>query len=261
MKFVDSHCHLDRINLEKFNSKFSNLIDTIKAQNISHMLCVAVHPDSWETMKLITEPFSFISLSYGIHPGDIKHDDIHRSIESFTPYLTQDNVIAVGETGLDYHYGADNKVNQQSLFVLQIEAAKTYKKPLIIHTREARKDTMSILTSYEARECGGVMHCFTEDWDMAKKALDIGFYISFSGIITFNSASEIQEVAKKVPFDRILIETDSPYLAPVPHRGKENTPAYVPLVAQKIAEIKSCTVEDIANITTQNFQTLFKITI
>ena len=170
-------------------------------------------------------------------------------------------VVAIGETGLDY-YHTNNKeliINQQDFFVRQIYVAKTIKKPLIVHSRMAQEDTINILTNEQAFLASGVMHCFTENWPMAKKALDLGFYISFSGIITFNNAESLREVVKKVPLDRILIETDSPFLAPVPFRGKINQPSYVCKVAENIALIKNLSINEVAITTSLNYQTLFKV--
>ena len=167
--------------------------------------------------------------------------------------------VAIGESGLDYFRSDGDLEWQRARFRNHIQAAKLAKKPLIIHTLDAKADTLRIMEEEGASEVGGVMHCFTEDWAMAKAALDMGFYISFSGIITFNSAKELREVAKQVPLDRMLIETDSPYLAPVPHRGKSNVPAYVGLVAAKIAELREMRVEDLAQQTTTNFSDLFGV--
>lgn len=168
-------------------------------------------------------------------------------------------VVAIGETGLDYHYTPETKALQQSLFVQQIEIANKLNKPLIIHSRSARQDTMDMLEQNNAEKCGGVLHCFTEDWAMAKRALDIGFYISISGIITFRNAEELREVVRKVPLDRLLVETDSPYLAPIPYRGKPNQPAYVRETCEYVATLKGVSTEELARITTENVQHLFNI--
>ena len=255
---IDSHCHLDRIDLTSFDHNFDNLMQENHKANISHMLCVSVHPDDWQNMADITAPYSNVFLSFGIHPGDIKAKDIDFTIGHFDPYMQDPRVIAIGETGLDYHYGEDHNL-QKEIFTRQIEVAKLYQKPLIIHTRDAREDTIAILKEHEAEKCGGVMHCFTENWEMAKAALDLGFYISFSGIVTFNNAQSLRDVAKQVPLDRLLVETDSPYLTPVPYRGKLNYPARVQHVAEKLADLKEISFDKIAEITTQNFKTLFKV--
>lgn len=255
---IDSHCHLDRIDLTTFDHNFDNLMEENRKANISHMLCVSVHPDDWQNMADITEHYQNVFLSFGIHPGDIKEKDIDFTLEHFHPYMQDPRVIAIGETGLDYHYGEDQAL-QKEIFARQIEVAKRYQKPLIIHTRDAREDTIAILKENHAEECGGVMHCFTENWEMAKAALDLGFYISFSGILTFNNAQSLRDVAQKVPLDRLLVETDSPYLTPVPYRGKLNYPARVQHVAEKLADLKEISFENMAEITTQNFKNLFNV--
>lgn len=255
---IDSHCHLDRIDLTSFDHNFDNLMQENHKANISHMLCVAVHPDDWQNMADLTAPYSNVFLSFGIHPGDIKAQDIEFTSDQFSPYMQDPRVIAIGETGLDYHYGGDHAL-QKEIFIRQIEVAKQHQKPLIIHTRDAREDTIAILKEHHAEKCGGVMHCFTENWAMAKAALDLGFYISFSGIVTFNNAQSLRDVAKQVPLDRLLVETDSPYLTPVPYRGKLNYPARVQHVAEKLADLKEISFEKMASITTQNFQDLFKV--
>ncbi len=163
----------------------------------------------------------------------------------------------MGETGLDYFYSPDNKLTQQQAFISHIAVARELNKPLIVHTRDARQDTLALLKAEQANDCGGVLHCFTEDWDTAKAALDLGFYISFSGIMTFRNADVLRDVVKQVPLDRLLIETDSPYLAPVPHRGKTNQPAYVSAVAAAVASLKQVSVEELAHQTTANFFRLF----
>ncbi|MBS7820692.1 metal-dependent hydrolase [Wohlfahrtiimonas chitiniclastica] len=255
---IDSHCHLDRIDLTTFDHNFAHLMQANREADISHMLCVAVHPDDWQNMADLTAPYENVFLSFGIHPGDIKAKDLDFDVAQFAPFMQDSRVIAVGETGLDYHYG-DNPQEQQTLFARQIEVANLHNKPLIIHTRDAREDTIAIMKENHADRCGGVMHCFTENWAMAKAALDLGFYISFSGIVTFNNAQELREVAKKVPLDRLLVETDSPYLTPVPYRGKVNYPARVHHVAQKLADLKEVSFDTMANATTENFKTLFKV--
>ncbi|GBU09252.1 DNase [Gammaproteobacteria bacterium] len=257
MQFIDSHCHLDRIDLSEFNHDFSKLISNATASNVSHILCVSISLDKWQAMADLVAPFENIFLSVGVHPSEIK-----ASLPSYAEifnYAQDSRVIAIGETGLDYHYGLDAKINQQAAFIMQIEAAIKLNKPLIIHTRSAQKDTLAIMKEHNARDSSGVMHCFTEDWDMAKQCLDLGFYISFSGIISFKNAAQIREVAQKMPLDRVLIETDAPYLAPHPHRGKINQPAWVKYVAQALADVRQISLEEIATATSHNFKELFKI--
>lgn len=223
------------------------------------MLCVNVSLLEFEAMKSATKAYSNISLSAGVHPGD-------KEILSFDCcqldlFAKEKNVVAIGETGLDYYYGKDTIEQQKIVFRQQIEIAKQVNKPIIVHTREAKVDTISILKQGNAQVVGGVMHCFTEDWETAKQALDLGFYISFSGIITFNNADNLRSVLRKVPMDRLLIETDSPYLAPYPYRGKVNQPAYLIEIAQKVADLKHIEIERVAEITSKNFSRLFSVSL
>lgn len=252
--FVDSHCHLDRVNLDAYQGDFDLMLAHAKESGVSHMLCVSVDAQSFPQVQAIAKKYDHIYASAGIHPDEDSplnpdHDELMR-------WANQEKIVALGETGLDYFHDSDKK-SQQHRFRMHIEVAKEVKKPLIIHTREARNDTISILKECQANQIGGVMHCFTEDIDMAKKAMDLGFYISFSGIVTFKNALQIQEVAQYVPLDRILIETDAPFLTPHPHRGKANYPCYLPLVAEKIAALRHISLEEIAESTTKNFFRLF----
>lgn len=254
--FIDSHCHIDLLDLAPYDNNIENLMTAITNNGVSHMLCVSVDLDRWDNMAKLVAPYDNVSLSVGVHPGAVPAN-IPAYSESFAPMLTNPKVIAIGETGLDYHYSTEHKLAQQASFITQIDIAKTHRKPLIIHTRDARLDTINILTHENARDIGGILHCFTENWEMAKKGLDLGFYISFSGIITFKNAEELREVVAKTPMDRILIETDAPYLTPVPYRGKPNQPGLVPFVAKTIAEVKGLSIEEVAHISSQNFRTLF----
>jgi TatD DNase family protein len=198
-----------------------------------------------------------ISVTVGVHPN-VK-DGKDPSVEELISLGSPKNVIGIGETGLDYFRSEGDLAWQHQRFRNHIQAAKTLKKPLIIHTREAQVDTLRILKEEGAEEVGGIIHCFTEDWDFAQKAMDLNFFISFSGIVTFNNATTIKEVAKKVPFDRFLIETDSPYLAPIPFRGRPNYPTYVKYVAQHIADLRGVSINKIANQSTDNFYNLFRL--
>jgi len=220
------------------------------------MLCVSVNLEDFPQVKSLADQYDHIFASVGVHPC---YEDVREpSADELIEIGSDDNIIAIGETGLDY-FRIENKdmTWQRDRFVRHISAAKTVNKPLIIHTRSAADDTMRILKEEGADQCRGVMHCFAEDWEVAKKALDLGFYISFSGIVTFKSATNVQEVARKCPIDRVLVETDSPYLAPVPLRGKTNEPAYVRHTAQFVADLKGMSLESIAQETTQNFFELF----
>lgn len=208
-------------------------------------------------MKNLTAHRNDVSLSCGVHPLNVEDEPF--DYDKLFQFAQDPKVVAIGETGLDYHYTPETKALQQSLFVQQIEIANKLNKPLIIHSRSARQDTMDMLEQNNAEKCGGVLHCFTEDWAMAKRALDIGFYISISGIITFRNAEELREVVRKVPLDRLLVETDSPYLAPIPYRGKPNQPAYVRETCEYVATLKGVSTEELARITTENVQHLFNI--
>jgi len=248
---VDSHCHLDRLDLAPFQNNFDSLIDDIRAQDIGHMLCVCIDIENFQSMRALVEPYTDVSISVGVHPND--KDRHEPSAEELAELSKFDRVVAIGESGLDYFRSEGDLDWQRDRFRRHIQAAHMAKKPLIIHTRAAKVDTIQIMGEEAARDVGGVMHCFTEDWAMAKQALDLGFYISFSGIVTFNSARELQEVATKVPDDKILIETDSPYLAPVPKRGKPNVPQYVAHVAEKIASLRGISRAQLEEMTTENF--------
>lgn len=252
--FVDSHCHLDRLELDKLGLTLDQVIAGATAQQVEHMLCVCVSLSEFEQMADAVKHYANVSISCGEHPLH-QHDRVDP--EQLALKCALEKVVAVGETGLDYYYSAESKLSQQSAFVSHIDVANQVSKPLIIHTRDARADTLALMRSHNARDAGGVLHCFTEDWDMAKAALDLGFYISISGIMTFRNATELRDVVRQIPLDRLLIETDSPYLAPVPYRGKTNQPAYVTAVAAAIAELKGITLENLAAATTANFYQLF----
>lgn len=253
--FIDSHCHLDRIDLEPYQNDFSQFVQHARQQQIEHMLCIAIDMERYPVMRAMVEGYADISLSVGVHPNVTEGHE--PSIDELLALADDAKVIAIGETGLDYFHSKGDLQWQRQRFVNHIEAAKTLGKPLIIHTREAGHDSLDVLREHGADLVGGVIHCFTEDWAYAEKALDLNFYISFSGIVTFKNAQAIKDVAQKVPEDRFLIETDSPYLAPSPYRGKPNYPTYVRYVAEHIAELRGCSVEEIARLSSQNFYRLF----
>jgi TatD DNase family protein len=254
---IDSHCHLDRIDLAPYQNDFACFMHEAANCQIERMLCIAIDLESYPAMLELVSPYPQISVTVGVHPN--VQDEREPSVEELIALGQSEKVIGIGETGLDYFRSEGDLSWQHQRFRNHINAAKALKKPLIIHTREAKHDTLRMLEEEGAGEVGGIIHCFTEDWEFAQKALDLNFYISFSGIVTFNSAKEIQEVAKKIPADRFLIETDSPYLAPVPFRGKPNYPTYVRYVAEKLALLRGTTVNNIAESSTENFYRLFKI--
>lgn len=252
---VDSHCHLNRLNLSNHNGDLNAALAFAKQQGVSQMLCVSVVLEDLPDMLAIARAHENIYVSTGLHPTEPVSTEPH--VEDLITLAADPLVIAIGETGLDYYRCEGDITWQQDRFRTHIQAAKKLNKPLIIHTREAREDTIRIMQEENAQDAQGVMHCFTETWEMAKQAMDLNFYISFSGIVTFKNATELQDLAKKVPLDRMLIETDAPYLAPAPFRGKPNEPAYVRHVAELIAELRGISFEELASITTQNFERLF----
>jgi TatD DNase family protein len=255
MFLVDSHCHLDRLDLKPFDGKLDAALNNAKEQGVGHMLCVCIDLEHFGDVLKPAIEHDFISASVGVHPNEQDGED--PDCDRLVSLADHEQVIAIGETGLDYFRTEGDVEWQRERFRQHIAAAKKTSKPLIIHMREATKDTLAILKEEKADQVGGVMHCFVEDWEVAKQALDLGFMISFSGIVTFNSAKALKEVAKQVPADRYLVETDSPYLAPVPFRGKSNQPAYVRNVAECIAELRGISLEYVAEQTTDNFYQLF----
>lgn len=256
--FVDSHCHLHLLELDKLKITLSKVIDDAIANKVTALLCVATNLAEHVKLTTIAKEFAIVKISVGSHPEHADQDNA--TLEEWLKLASDLYVVGIGETGLDYYYNSARNciIKQQESFIKQIYIAKTVNKPLIIHSRMAKQDTINILTTEKALLASGVMHCFTEDWSMAQKALDLGFYISFSGIITFSNAAELRDVVKKVPLDRILIETDAPYLAPVPFRGKINQPSYVVKIAEKIAELKNISIQEVAAATLLNYKKLFR---
>lgn len=255
--FVDSHCHLDCIDLANFNNNFDQLVKHSHDSEIEHMLCVSINLKEYPGMLEKVRAYPNISVSAGMHPMADESDAF--SIEYLSDLATDEKVIAIGETGLDYFYHKDDPTWQQERFRAHIQVANKVDKPLIIHTRDAGKDTIEILQQENAEKCSGVIHCFTETQEFANQAMELGFMISISGIVTFKNAGSLREIAKTIPDERLLIETDSPYLAPVPHRGKQNQPAFVKHVAETLADIRQTTVEHIAEVSRNNFYRLFKL--
>ena len=256
LTLVDSHCHLNRLDLAAFDGDLNRALDAARAEGVSHFLTVSVELEDQTELKQLAHQHQDISYSVGWHPTSVNPKDL-------TPWLIEHGAdkkcVAIGETGLDYYHVEEeaSRIAQQDLFRQHIRAAKHLNKPLIIHTRQSAADTIRLLKEEQAIDVGGVMHCFTEDWETAKLALDIGFMISLSGIVSFKNAHLVHEVAQKTPLDRLLIETDSPYLAPVPHRGKSNHPAWVKYVALAIADLRQMQACDLAKATTENFKRVF----
>lgn len=254
--FIDSHCHLDRIDLKPYQNDFSCFMDEAKQQHIEHLLCIGIDMEAYPAMFDLVSDYDNISVTVGVHPN--VREGHEPSIDELIELGQDKKVVAIGETGLDYFRCKKSDIDwQHERFRRHIQAAKILKKPLIIHTREAAQDTLRLLKEEGADSVGGVIHCFTEDWQFAIEAMALNFYISFSGIVTFNSAATIQDVAQKVPADKFLIETDSPYLAPVPHRGRPNYPTYVRHVAEQLATLRNTSVEEIARLSSENFYRLF----
>lgn len=256
MYLVDSHCHLDMLDLTNYNNNLTEAILHAAEKGVGHMLCVCVTIDKFPDVLRIAKEYPNVSASVGLHPNEVT--DHEPNVEELTRLAQDDKIVAIGETGLDYFRSSGDTEWQRDRFRNHIRAALNSDKPLIVHSRQAREDTLSILEDEKANEVSGVLHCFTENWEMAKAAMDLNFYISFSGIVTFKNAGEIQDVAKRMPLDRMLIETDSPYLAPNPHRGKSNEPAYVRHVAEFIADLRGIDVVKLATQTSENFFRLFK---
>ena len=254
---IDSHCHLDRLDLTAHGDSLDAALDAARAAGVGHFLCIGVSADNAATVKTLAERYVDVDCSVGVHPLDLE-PGAEPALDWLLTELAHPKVVAIGETGLDYHYEPESAALQQASFRLHLEAARITGKPVIVHTRAARTDTLDLLRE-AALPQAGVLHCFTEDWDMAKAALDLGFYISLSGIVTFRNAEALRDVARRVPADRLLVETDSPYLAPVPYRGKPNLPQYVHEVAVFLAQLRGVDNQVLAEPTTPNFKQLFPL--
>jgi TatD DNase family protein len=250
---VDSHCHLDLLCQDQ--AALTAVLNDAQQQDVQHMLSVSVSLERFAPMMALIEPFAQISASVGVHPDGTDVEE--PSVETLAELAQHERIVAIGETGLDYFRVEGEPEWQRERFRRHIRAAREVNKPLIVHTRAAREDTLKIMAEEHAAEAGGVLHCFTEDWEMAKAAMDMNFYISFSGIVTFRNAQDVQSVAQRIPVERLLVETDSPYLAPIPKRGKTNQPAFVRYVADYLAELRNESPDSIARETTRNFFNLF----
>jgi len=249
---VDSHCHL---NFPELSGRIDEALALMRDNHVTHALCVSVTLQEFPQVRALAERFPHIYGSVGVHPD---YPDVPVvTEEELVSLADHPKIVAIGETGLDYFRIKDNCEWQRERFRTHIRAAHRSGKPLIIHMREAAADTLRIMHEERAGEVGGVMHCFTENWEVAQAAMDLGFYISFSGIVTFKNARALKEVARRVPLERMLIETDSPYLAPVPFRGKTNEPGFVRHVAEEIARLRDIPFDQVASATTGNFFKLF----
>ena len=258
MILVDSHCHID---FPDFSNNLEEVLERANTAGVGYLLCVSVNLLDLENIIEISRTYSHVFATAGVHPN---HD---QGVVDSPSYLelrdasANPAIVAVGETGLDYYRSQGDLGWQKSRFRKHIGVAREVGKPLIIHTRQEKNDTLSILREEGAADVGGVMHCFSEDWKTAKAALDLGFYVSISGIVTFKNADTVREVAKYIPSDRLLIETDAPYLAPVPHRGRTNEPGFVADTAQFLANLRGVDLETLAHQTTENFFRLFPLAV
>lgn len=262
--FVDSHCHL---SFPELQSQLPQIRQAMAEAGVDRALCICTTLEEFEDVHALAMGYDNFWASAGVHPDN--EGIAEPTVDKLLELAARPKVVAIGETGLDYYQMEERKGGrsvadlewQRDRFRTHIRAAQACRKPLIIHTREASADTVAILKEEgedgSAGSAGGVFHCFTETAQVARAALDLGFYISFSGILTFRNAADLREVAKFVPLDRLLIETDSPYLAPVPYRGKVNNPSYVPFVAKQVAELRGMSVEAVGELTSRNFETLF----
>ena len=250
---VDSHCHLDFPDLA---NRLPEVLQRMQDNGVGCAVCIGVNLEDYPSVLALAEADQRLFATVGVHP---EYTDVEEpSEETLVALAGHHKVIGIGETGLDYYWQKDKPEWQRARFRTHIQAAKRVGKPLVIHTRESAADTLRLMQEEGADEVGGVMHCFTENWEIARQALDLGFYLSFSGIVTFKNASIVKDVAQQCPLDRILVETDSPYLAPAPYRGKPNEPSYVLHVAEEIARLRSLSLEDVSQATTDNFFRLFK---
>lgn len=252
---VDSHCHLDKLDLSSYGGDLSAAIAAAHERGIEKILCIGIDMENIDGVVSLADQYENVFASAGVHP--LYQESREPTLQELVSIAEHPKVIGIGETGLDYFYCEGDMGWQQDRFVTHIEAAVQTQLPLIVHTRGAKQDTLAMLKQHGKDKLRGVLHCFTEDLDMAKQAVDMGFYISISGIVTFRNATELRDVVKALPLESLLVETDAPWLAPVPHRGKKNEPQYVVEVAQKVADEKGVSLQQVAQVTTENFYNLF----
>ena len=249
---VDSHCHLD---FDEFRDRVPEILEEMSAADVGYALCISVTLNDFPRVRALAEAHPRLFATVGVHPDYPAAGEV--AVDELVALADHPRVVAIGETGLDYYRLSGDLDWQRKRFRAHIRAARACRKPLVIHTRSSADDTLRIMREEGAAEVGGVMHCFTETHDVARAAVEMGFLISFSGIVTFRNAGPIREVVKALPLERILVETDSPYLAPVPHRGKVNRPAYVRYVAEEVARLRDLSFAEVAAATTANFFRLF----
>ena len=255
--FVDTHCHLTMLDLTPYNGDLDQALAQAREAGVSRFMSISVDLDDHIELAKIAARHPDVGYTVGVHPCE----DAATMARATTEYLVElaqpEKVWALGETGLDYYHSTDFVEEQKACFARHIHASKITKKPVVVHTRAAKYDTVDIIRAEKSTH--GILHCFTEDWETAKVVLDCGYYVSFSGIISFKNAQDLRDVAKQVPLDRVLIETDSPYLAPMPYRGKSNEPKYVPYVAKALCDVYDKSLEEMAYITKQNFENLLNL--
>ncbi len=251
-RLIDSHCHLD---FDGLSNRLPEVLAAMEANDVGGCMTIGVTLEEAPQVLAIAAAYEQVFASVGVHPEYADHQE--PDVETLCALAQHPKVLAIGETGLDYHWHKDQPEWQRERFRVHIRAAKVLNKPLVIHTREAAEDTLAILKEEGAGAVGGILHCFTESLAVAEQAIDLGFYISISGIVSFKNAAQVHEVARAIPLDRLLVETDSPYLAPVPYRGKPNEPAYVRHVAEAIANLRQISYAEVATASSRNFLTLF----
>lgn len=252
---VDSHCHLDRLDLSGYENGLAGAVAAAREKGIERLLCVCISDENREEVVNIANSHEGLFASVGVHPSDVDEQVV--GVGQLKSWVSSDKIVALGESGLDYYYSKEKADWQKQSFSNHLIAGAELGLPVIVHTRDARQDTLDLIEKYGSRKSAGVMHCFTETWEMAEAAMSMNYYISISGIVTFKNAEALRDVVKKVPLDRLLVETDSPYLAPVPYRGKPNEPKYVREVAEFVADLKGISFAKLAGATTENFFTLF----
>lgn len=255
--FVDTHCHLTMLDLTPYDGNLDLALAQARQAGVSKFMSISVNLDDHIALAEIAARHPDVGYSVGVHPCEDPDVMARASTDCLVELARSEKVWAIGETGLDYFHSTDFIAEQKDCFARHIHASQTVKKPVVVHTRSAKHDTVEIIRAEKSTH--GILHCFTEDWETAKAVLECGYYVSFSGIVSFKNAQDLRDVAKQVPLDRLLIETDSPYLAPMPYRGKANEPKYVPYVAKALSHVYDKSVEEIAAITMQNFENLLNL--
>lgn len=252
--FVDTHCHLTLLDLSPYQGDLDAALAEARAAGVSKFMSISVDLDDHILLEQIAARHDDVGYTVGVHPCEDPQVMARATTEYLIELASKDKVWALGETGLDYFHSTDFIAEQKACFARHIHASQALNKPVVVHTRSAKHDTVDIIRAEQSTH--GILHCFTEDWNTAKAVLDCGYYVSFSGIVSFKNAQDLRDVAKQVPLDRVLIETDSPYLAPMPYRGKTNEPKYVPFVAKALSDVYGKSLEEMAEITMQNFNNL-----